>query len=860
MDYAEFHNSLKDIKKNINPPMNLEKGISVVIPIYDGLDYIEACLDSLSNQKIKNAKFEVILVFNGCFIEEYNYMLQNEFDDLDIILLINDISSAGAARNLGMKSAKYSHITFIDVDDYVSQNYIQSNYDAMDENTITFSQINDVIDDEIFADNSLNKEVIDNDGLNSVSLLNLNRIASITVCKVIPKEIILLQKFRDYLRSGEDTVFYSELFVNSRPRLKVVPIEEEAIYYRRIRENSVSRKTSSFDFLVFQRLEILEILQFILDKIHNPTLIKFVKSKYNAQISFMNKYLIENPQDRNKVLNAIDSMMLDNFNYSILNRELANTLVLSYCFPPFSDTSATIVTKRIINKNEVVDVVSNNMNRIRHKEPSLNKMVKPLVGKKLIVNQTASFSSMYYLSEYIDEAVRFYIKNEENYSKFYSRAMFPISHIPGLFIKIINPDIKWIAEFSDPLLYNIESTERQSSMKNDVLLWSLENGLLGMFSKYVDDNLFNLSELIPFALADELVFTNENQLEFMISRFNDEEKKFIRNKATVSHHPTLSSEYYHIDNAQVEVEESIVNIAYFGNFYSRRGYNQFVSLVNNLNEKFKLTFKLHVYTNLNQLEESSIIELHQNNVSIHEYLPFTEFLNASTKFDILLISDANTKEDKPVNPYLPSKLSDYLGSGRPILAITEDTSVMSKMVNESLYKVDMTEFDNMISNNTIHEHIEIIRLIRYLDEKDKIYKKRKLEVINNKLLLSDDNSLMEVSGDLGLINVDKQDWLVRPKQLPINLQKNYTITLYNHSDNIKEFEIMSYYSVPRVITVEIIDKNNNLVKTKCISDFRNKMNRFEIMPNSKIEIALIYRKEYDKVGFLDAGRLRIKGI
>lgn len=438
--------------------------------------------------------------------------------------------------------------------------------------------------------------------------------------------------------------------------------------------------------------------------------------------------------------------------------------------------------------------------------------------------------------------------------------MFPISHIPGLFIKIINPDIKWIAEFSDPLLYNIESTERQSSMKNDVLLRSLENGLLGMFSKYVDDNLFNLSELIPFALADELVFTNENQLEFMISRFNEDEKNFIRNKATVSHHPTLSSEYYHIDNAQVEVEESVVNIAYFGNFYSRRGYNQFVSLVNNLNENFELAFKLHVYTNLNQLEESSIIELQQNNVSIHEYLPFTEFLNASTKFDILLISDVNTKEDKPVNPYLPSKLSDYLGSGRPILAITEDTSVMSKMVNESLYKVDMTEFDNMISNNTIHEHIEIIRLIRYLDEQDKIYKKRKLEVINNKLLLSDDNSLMEVSGDLGLINVDKQDWLVRPKQLPINLQKNYTITLYNHSDNIKEFEIMSYYSVPRVITVEIIDKNNNLVKTKCISDFRNKMNRFEIMPNSKIEITLIYRKEYDKVGFLDAGRLRIKGI
>src|SRR5699024_7494769 len=172
----------------------------------------------------------------------------------------------------------------------------------------------------------------------------------------------------------------------------------------------------------------------------------------------------------------------------------------------------------------------------------------------------------------------------------------------------------------------------------------------------------------------------------------------------------------------------------------------------------------------------------------------------------------------------------------------------------------MTDFDNMISNNTTHEHREIINLIGYLNAQDKNSKNRTLESINNKLLLSDDSSLMEVSKNLGLYNIAKKDWLIRPKHLPVKPDKNYTITLYNHSNNIKEFEIMSYYSLPRVITVEISDKNNNLVNTKCISDFRKQMNKFEIMPNSKIDITLIYRKEYNKIGFLDAGRLRIKGI
>src|SRR5699024_10470587 len=408
--------------------------------------------------------------------------------------------------------------------------------------------------------------------------MNVQKIASITVCKVITKELIILQEFRDYLRSGEDTVFYCEFFVNTRPKLTVLPIEDEAIYFRRIRDNSVSRKSSSFDFLVYQRLEILEILENILNRINNPTLKRFVTVKYNAQISFMNKYVLENPNERKKVITAVESMKFKNLNYSILNRGLAKSLVLSYCFPPFSDTSATIVSKRIVEKGEIVDVVSNNMRKIRHEEPSLNKMIEKYIGKRVTVNKPASFSNMYYLSDYVDAAVRVYLKNIDQYNNVYSRAMFPISHIPGYFIKKLNPEVKWVAEFSDPLLFDIESEERHAEIQNEGLITSLKNDGLGIFTEYVNDNLFNLSEIIPFSLADELVFTNENQMEYMISRFTEEQKSYIRSKSKISHHPTLPKEYYHIDDVSFEMEDSIVNIAYFGNFYSRRSYKHFLNV------------------------------------------------------------------------------------------------------------------------------------------------------------------------------------------------------------------------------------------------------------------------------------------
>ena len=860
MDFQGLHNKLKETKEAIIPSQGLEKGISVIVPAHEGMEFIEDCLTSLNSQNIYDAKFEVVIVLNGIFQKELEYLHNTKFENLDLTIFINDEASAGAARNIGMKSAKYSHITFVDIDDYVSTDYIQSHYDYLENNKITFSQIYDVEDDEIIEDNPINLEVIRNDGPENVSIMNLNRVATITVCKVIPKEIATLQYFKENLLSGEDTVYYSELFVNSRPKLKVVPIEKNSIYYRRVRDQSVSRKPATYDFMVFQRFEILEILDTLLELVNNPTLRSFIQSKYNAQISFMNRFLVENFNKREEILNVVKSMSLKYFNYSILNRDFAKTLVLSYCFPPFSDTSATIASKRIIENNEVVDVVSNNLSRIRHKEPSLNNMIKPYVGSKTVVNQPATFSNMYYLDSYIDAAFRFYLKNMERYQKVYSRAMFPISHIPNLFIKIVNPNIEWVAEFSDPLLYNIESTERFAEIKHEKLVASLKTNLLGKFGKYVDDNLFNLSEIIPFALADKLIFTNENQLEFMISRFEEDEKEYIRSKSIISNHPTLPKEFYHMDDLSIDIEESIVNVAYFGNFYSKRSYHEFINLVNQLNENFELTFKLHIYTNTNQLESDAIDELIKNNVKVHEYLSFREFLNATTKFDMLLISDAITSDDKPYNPYLPSKLSDYLGSGTPILALTENTSVMSKMKNESLYKIDLLDFRKMINNKNIKDNQNLNELVDNINGRKMKNDGRRIYNKNNKLTLMDHEPLLEISKELMLLNVGKKDWLVKPKSLPIEVENDYTVKVLNPSEGVKPIKLMSYYGLPRVINIEIFDSSNNLVETFCISKLRKKFRTFEVQPNSFLTIKICYRKKYEKADFLNAGRLRIEGV
>ena len=53
-------------------------------------------------------------------------------------------------------------------------------------------------------------------------------------------------------------------------------------------------------------------------------------------------------------------------------------------------------------------------------------------------------------------------------------------------------------------------------------------------------------------------------------------------------------------------------------------------------------------------------------------MSYLEFLNALTQFDALLVVDTDTSGTSYAkNPFLPSKYSDYKGSGVPIWAMVE---------------------------------------------------------------------------------------------------------------------------------------------------------------------------------------------
>lgn len=92
--------------------------ISILLPIYNGQEYINDCISSILKQSFRN--FELIVGINGHNEEGYQYIVNiiNKFEDSRIKILSKD-ERKGKVKILNRMTAeaKYDIIALIDVDD-----------------------------------------------------------------------------------------------------------------------------------------------------------------------------------------------------------------------------------------------------------------------------------------------------------------------------------------------------------------------------------------------------------------------------------------------------------------------------------------------------------------------------------------------------------------------------------------------------------------------------------------------------------------------------------------------------------------------------------------------------------------------
>ena len=112
---------------DINSP-----AISIVIPMYNVEKYIETCIDSILLQTFQN--FEVIVV-DDCSTDRSLEVVRKKYSNELRVKIFHQIKNSGesAARNLGLINARGKYVYFMDSDDAILENTLETFYNAIEE-------------------------------------------------------------------------------------------------------------------------------------------------------------------------------------------------------------------------------------------------------------------------------------------------------------------------------------------------------------------------------------------------------------------------------------------------------------------------------------------------------------------------------------------------------------------------------------------------------------------------------------------------------------------------------------------------------------------------------------------------------
>ena len=107
----------------------MENLVSVIVPVYNGQDYLENCIESIEMQTYP--KIEVIIVNDGSTdrTSDICRKLTDKYHNIQVIDR-ND-EGVSAARNAGIAKASGEYFLFVDADDRLHAETVQTLYDAL---------------------------------------------------------------------------------------------------------------------------------------------------------------------------------------------------------------------------------------------------------------------------------------------------------------------------------------------------------------------------------------------------------------------------------------------------------------------------------------------------------------------------------------------------------------------------------------------------------------------------------------------------------------------------------------------------------------------------------------------------------
>lgn len=271
--------------------------ISVIIPVYNSEAVLESCLSSLFSQTYTN--FEIILIDDGSsdaslkICEKYAKEYSNVF-----ALRQAENKGPSSARNLGIEASHGDYIAFVDSDDQIAPQYLETLLTNIKNSGADISAVSY----QIVKRGKQPKQNKDNKTLSFSSneaiadLLYQNRLDSSQCCKLYRKSVIEKIRFDERISVYEDLLFVYQAFCNCN---KIVWSDQKLYYY-------FKQDNGQMDRVSPMTLDAFEVMEQIKSDIaqRNPLLLGAIENR-TISVSFNILKLLARSKRHNKDIEDI---------------------------------------------------------------------------------------------------------------------------------------------------------------------------------------------------------------------------------------------------------------------------------------------------------------------------------------------------------------------------------------------------------------------------------------------------------------------------------------------------------------------------------------------------------------------------
>ena len=136
--------------------METNKKVSIVIPVYKAADTITRCVESLEKNTYKN--LQIILV-EDCSGDQTINICKKLANTYDNVLCIENDQNHGVSytRNQGLDYADGTYLMFVDSDDYVEADYVETMISV-----ISCTGDENIMPELIFSYHPMNRKILKN--------------------------------------------------------------------------------------------------------------------------------------------------------------------------------------------------------------------------------------------------------------------------------------------------------------------------------------------------------------------------------------------------------------------------------------------------------------------------------------------------------------------------------------------------------------------------------------------------------------------------------------------------------------------------------------------------------------------------